>query len=332
MAEPVLSQEEMDALLKGVQGGQVDTQVIPNSSAGALRYDLTDVNRYVTLSPAMTLKVVSDRFIPHLQAAIGKAIRREVTVTAIPVQTLKFGSVMSSIQPMSSLNLLKMDPLTERGLLVMTGNVVYFLLDHFLGGKGKLHLRDSGSYTMIEMRFVQRIVDLILCEFEKAWQPIHKVTISLTRTDCNTRNMRVLPDKDLIVKSGFHLEINGYGEEFFFCFPFAHFDRLRKKIFGGPGGEIAKQPEASGIALKNHLTEGCFVAVSACLGEAILTVPEIIDLAVGDVVMLDQNSNEDLKLRVEGSTKFYGQPGAYKGKRAFQIRSIAGAPLAAPRG
>jgi flagellar motor switch protein FliM len=225
---------------------------------------------------------------------------------------------------MSSINLLKVEPLTDNGLLVMTANVVYFLLDHFLGGKGKLHLRDGGDYTMIESRFVQRIVDLILYEFEKAWQPIHKVRITLTRTDCNTRNMRVLSNKDLVVKSGFNLEINGVGEPFFFCFLFADFDSLRKKLYGGPGGEITKQPEESGMALKDHLTEGCFVEVAGCLGETVLTVPEIIDLAVGDLVMLNQNVNEDLELRVEGNTKFHGQPGAYKGKRAFEIRSIVG--------
>ena len=331
MSEPVLSQEEMDALLKGVQTGQIDTTVAPSSTTG-LKYDLTDVNHYVTLSPAMTLKVVGDRFVPHIQAAISKAVLREVKITAIPIQTVKFNSVINNIPPMSSLNLLNVKPLTETALLVLPANVVYFLLDHFLGGKGRLLVGAGEGYTLIENRFVQKIVDMILYEFERAWQPIHRVAIAKIRTDCFARNMKVSADKDLVVTSSFHIDIQGAGAEFFFCFPFAHFDRLRKKLFGGPGGEIAKQPEEMGMALKNHLMEGCFVSVSGCLGEAVLTVPEIVELEAGDIVMLNQNTNEDLELRVEGLTKFHGQSGAYKGKRAFQIKSIveAGAPRPYP--
>jgi flagellar motor switch protein FliM len=322
MAEPVLSQEEMDALLKGVQGGQIDTGVVTGSTSGVSKYDLTDVNHYVTLSPVMTLKAVADRFVPHIQAAISKSVLREVKITATPVQTVKFNSVMNNVQPMSCMNLLNVKPLTETALLVMPADIVYFLLDHFLGGKGRLLVGEGEGYTTIENRFVQKIVDMILHEFEKAWQPIHKVAISKIRTDCFVRNMKVSADKDLVVTTGFHLEIKGAGAEFFFCFPFAHFDRLRGKIFGGPGGEIAKQPEEMGMALKDHLTEGCFVNVLGCLGETVLTVPEIVGLGVGDMVMLNQNANEDLELRVEGTTKFHGQTGAYKGKRGFQIRSI----------
>jgi flagellar motor switch protein FliM len=321
MAEPVLSQEEMDALLKGVQGGQIDTTISPGN-AGALRYDLTDVNHYVTLSPAMTLKVVGDRFVPHIQAAISKAVLRQVKITALPVQTVKFNSVMNSIKPMSCMNLLNVKPLTETALLVLPADIVYFLLDHFLGGKGRLLVGEGEGYTLIENRFVQKIVDMILIEFEKAWQPIHKVTIEKMRTDCFVRNMKVSADKDLVVTSSFNLEIKGAGAEFFFCFPFAHFDRLRKTLFGGPGGEIAKQPEEMGIAIKDHLMEGCFVSVSGSLGEAVLTVPEIIALEKGDLVMLNQRVSSDLELRAEGLTKFHGQTGAYKGKRAFQIKSI----------
>lgn len=331
MAEPILSQEEMDALLKEVKSGNIDTGVAKGST-GALGYDLTDVNHYVTLSPAMTLKIVGERFIPHLQAAISKAVLREVKIIATPVQTVKFGNVTDNIQPMSSLNLLHVKPLTETALLIMPANIVYFLLDHFLGGKGRLLLGDGDRYTAIEDRFVQKIVELIRYEYEKAWQPIHKVVISQIRSDCFIRNMKVAAEKDLVVTSGFNLDIKGVSSEFFFCFPFAHFDRLRKTLYGGPGGEIAKQPEESGTALKSHLTDGCFVSVSGCLGETVLTVPEIVDLEVGDLVMLNQRTDEDLELKVEGITKFHGQTGAYKGKRAFQIRSIVPAVTMQRRG
>lgn len=321
MSEPVLSQEEMDLLQEAVRSGQVDTAVAPGS-AGASTYDLTDVNHYVTLSPVLTLKAIADRFVPHIQAAFAKTLLREVKVTATPVQTVKFNSVMADIQAMSCMNLISVKPLTETALLILPADVIYFLLDHFLGGKGRLLVGAWGNYTLIESRFVDKIVDMILSDFEKAWQPIHKVAIEKIRSDCFVRNMKVAADKDLVVTSGFHLDISGKGADFLFCFPFAHFDKLRTKIYGGPGGEIAKQPEEDGTALKDHLADGCYVDVLGCLGETVLTVPEVVELEVGDLVMLTQSTTENLELRVEGITKFHGQTGAYKGKRAFQIQSV----------
>ncbi|MEK7703274.1 MAG: FliM/FliN family flagellar motor switch protein [Nitrospirota bacterium] len=321
MAEPILSQEEMDALLKGVAGGDIDTSV-SSSAMGALKYDMTDVNHYVTLNPEMTMKAVSERFIPHIEAAMSKAIRRKMTITLSNVETVKFGGTIGQVPPMSYLNLLKVDPLSDAALLVMPATAVYFLFDFALGGKGRLFLRGEGDYTLIERRFIERIVEVILAEYRKAWQPVHPVAISLLRSDCNVRNMRVLSDKDLAVISRFRIEINNKAEEFFFCFAFSHFDRLRRKIYGGPGGEVAPQPEEAGDALYDHLTEGCTVSVAGVLGETTLTIPEIVDLEVGDLVMLNQNVHEDLALSVEGLPKFYGQTGAYKGKRAFQIQHI----------
>ncbi len=322
MANEVLSQDEMDALLQGVQSGQVDTRVAPGPVSGVRPYDLTNVNHYMTLHPTKAVKVVSDRFVPSFQFALTRSYRKEVRVSLTIVEMGKFDSFMEKIPPMSSFNLLKIESLTNVALLILTANTVYFLLERFFGGEGRVYYKTEGDYTLIEKRFVQKTVELLLSEFQKAWVPIRPVKISIIRTATGARTMRVLQDKDWVVTARFKVEIEGSGEEFFFCFPFSHLEPLREKLYGGPEGESEPQTGKWEPVLTHHVKEAGLANVVGLVGSTVLTAPEITRLEVDDIIMLDREVNQDMELLVENSPKFYGQPGIYKGKRAFQIRSV----------
>ncbi len=321
MAEKVLSQDEMDALLQGVQSGQVDTRVSLGQTSGVHPYDLTNVNHYMTLHPIPAIKTVSERFIPLFQLALLPLFRKEIKVTLTIAEMGKFDSFLEKIPPMSSYHLIKLEPLTNSVLLIFTANTVYFLLEHFYGGYGRLHSKTEGDYTLIEKRFILKVIDVLLVSFQKAWAPVSPVKISLTRTASHPRTMRVLQDKDWTVTARFKLEIDSAGEEFFFCFPFASLEPLRAKLYGGPENEQAPDTRFQPL-LTHYIKESGRVNVVGSVGSSTLSAPEISKLEVGDIVMLDREASADMELQIEGCSKFLGKPGLYRGKNAFQIRSI----------
>jgi len=321
MVEKILSQDEMDALLHGVQSGQVDTRTAPVPTSGVRPYDLMNLNHYVTLHPTMAIKVVSDLFRVPFQLALKRAFRKEVKLEQTAVEMNKFDSFLEVIPPMSSFNLLKLEPLTNSVLLVITADLVYLLLVYFYGG-GKVQTRQGEEYTLIETRFIRKIVDLLMVELQKAWESISPVKITVQRTDCTSRTMKIFPDKDWVVTARFRLTIDESGEDFYLCFPFSHLEPLRKTLYGGPANAAVRKSGQGEAALKYHLAESGWVTVSATVGCTALTVPEIIKLEVGDVIALDRKVNEDLELSVENYPIFYGRPGTYKDKQAFQIQSV----------
>jgi flagellar motor switch protein FliM len=321
MAEKVLSQDEMDALLQGVQSGQVDTRISLGATSGVHPYDLTNVNHYMTLNPVPAIKVVSDLFLPPFQIALTQAFRKEVKASLLIVEMGKFDSFLDKIPPMSSYHLIKVDPLTNTMLLVFTASTVYFLLEHFYGGDGRMHAKTEGDYTLIEKRFIQKVVDILLATFQKAWTPIKPVKISMIRAASHPRTMRVLQDKDWVVTARFKLEIDDAAEEFYFCFSFAHLEPLRSKLYGGPEHELELDTRWQPILI-HYVKESGWVNVTGCVGSSVLSAPEISRLEVGDIITLDREASHDMELLVEDYPKFHGQPGVYRGKNAFQVRSV----------
>lgn len=321
MVEKVLSQDEMDALLQGVQSGQVDTRTAPSSTAGVRPYDLMNLNHYVTLHPTMAIKMVSGLFIVPFQLALKRAFRKEIKVELTVVEMNKFDSFLEGMPLMSSFNLLKLDPLSNSVLLVVTSDLVYLLLVYFYGG-GRLYSRQGEEYTMIEKRFIRKIVDILLAELQKAWETIRPLKITVLRTDSTVRTMKILPDKDWVVTARFKLTLEEAGEDFYLCFPFAHLEPLRETLYGGPANESIVRTPWIEATLRHHITETGIVNVSAVVGYAALTVPEIVKLEVGDIIALDRGMNEDLELNVENHPIFYGRPGTHKDKQAFQIQSV----------
>ena len=321
MVEKILSQDEMDALLHGVQSGQVDTRTAPGPTAGVRPYDLMNLNHYVTLHPTMAIKVVSGLFTVPFQLALKRVFRKEIKVEQTIVEMSKFDSFLEGIPPMSSYNLIKLEPLTNAVLLIITSDLVYLLLVYFYGG-GKPHSRQGEEYTLIETRFIRKIVDILIAELQRAWDSICPVKITLHRTSSTPRTMKVYPDKDWMVTARFKLSLEESGEDFYFCFPFAQLEPLRKTLYGGPANKAAQKTSQGEASLRYHITELGVVTVSAIVGSAALTVPEINKLEVGDIIALDRGVNEALELTVQNKPVFYGKPGTYKDKQAFQVQSV----------
>ncbi len=321
MDEKILSQDEMDALLKGVQSGQVDIQAPPNPTVGFRTYNMTNVPHYQRLTPVNTLKIVNNRFTPNFQAVMTRTFRKQVTITPTVVELITFEEFVQKVAPMSSINLLKCEPLTNTVFLIVSANLAYLLMEHFFGGGTKLHAKNEGDYTPIEKRFIQKIIDLIIREMQSAWQPVYPVKLSFIRSDSSKKSMAILSEKDRMATAGFRLDIEGTGDEILLCFPSSAFEPLREKLYGGPQTEAVVQTAKWEMGLKHHLMDGP-VHLSTSMGSAMLTVPEIVGLEVGDIIMLNQSATDDLDLEVEKTAKFRGRPGAYKDKRAFQIRSV----------
>jgi flagellar motor switch protein FliM len=60
------------------------------------------------------------------------------------------------------------------------------------------------------------------------------------------------------------------------------------------------------------------------MGNANITLRELLDLAVGDTIMLDKPCSSELVVKVEGATKYFAIPGIRHGNRAIQISAISG--------
>lgn len=329
MAEKILSQDEVDALLKGVASGEVETEKAEGPSDGARSYDLTNQERIIR-GRMPSLEIVNERFARLFQASLSAALRRPVEFTAVSVQATKFGEFMKKIPLPSNINLVKFDPLKGYVVIVIDATMVYLLIDFFFGGTGQTHVKTEGrDFTPIQQRFITKVLDLLLVDLEKAWTPLHPVKVSFVRSEINPQFAMVVVPTELVLKVTFRLEIEGDGQnmsrDIFLCFPYPTIEPIRDKLYSGFSSDQFDVDRSWTTRFRSQI-EQCTALVTAELGSALLNVNEVGRLAVGDVVVLDTGVNEELAVTVEGRSKFLGKMGIHRGKPAVQISRVLTEP------
>jgi flagellar motor switch protein FliM len=329
MAEKILSQAEVDALLNGVASGEVDTGAASASTDGAHNYDLTSQERIIR-GRMPSLEIVNERFTRLFQVSLSAMLRRTIEFAAVSIHATKFGEFMKKIPLPSSINLVKFEPLRGHALIVIDATMVYLLIDHFFGGTGQTHVKTEGrDFTPIQQRFISKVLDLMLVDLQKAWTPLHPVSITFARSEINPQFAMVVVPTEVVLTVTFRLEIEGDGKtegrEIFLCLPYPTIEPIRDKLYSGFQSDQLDVDRQWTTRFRSQL-QNCSAGVTAELGAAVLNVNEVSRLAVGDVIVLDTGVNDDLELKVEGRPKFYGKPGMHRGKPAFQINGVIRSP------
>lgn len=321
MAEKILSQEEVDALLKGVSDGKVSTQPAPAPSQGVRPYDFTSRDP-IPHGGISGFEFAHERFARFFKATLSSVVRKEIKIQPMPIQVLPFKELMKDAPVPISLNLIKMDPLKGQALIVVKPELLYTLLELLFGGNGQGPGKIAVTeFTPIEQRVIRRFVVMVLEEFQKAWTPLYPLKPSLVRTETNPQFANVMSPGEQIVKVSFKLEIEDQKREIILAIPFTSLEPVFEKLVGGFTGTAREVDPEWAARLRAEMAD-CRVSVTAELGGAVLTVEEITQLAVGDIIILEKGVDEDLEMKVEGRPKFRGHPGLHRGKPAFQITSL----------
>lgn len=320
MAEKILSQDEVDTLLKGVKEGKVDTQTLAPSS-DAQPYDLANEERIMS-ARMPTLEFINERLARFFQSSLSAILRETVEVTPEPIEVCKFEVFIGRFSLPISINLIKMEPLKGHVLLVIDAQMVYLLLDRFFGGKGQTDVKTEGKeFTAIDLKFIQKIVNAMLEDLQKAWESTQPIRVSFVRAETDPQYAMVVGPSELVVVIVFKLQIGGQERNAFLCLPYPTIEPIRAKLCGGLQNDQREVDNQWTDRYKAQL-EGSRLSVTAELGAAFLSVQEVMNLKVGDVIVLDKGVNDDLTLKVEGRPKLFGKPGMSRGNLAFQITSL----------
>ena len=113
--QDLLSQDEIDALLHGVDDGLVQAEAA--AEPGSVKsYDLTSQDRIVR-GRMPTLEMINERFARYTRISMFNMLRRSADVAVGGVQVMKFGEYVHSLYVPTSLNLVKIKPLRGTALL-----------------------------------------------------------------------------------------------------------------------------------------------------------------------------------------------------------------------
>ena len=205
----VLSQGEVDALLRGVGDGDIETETdeAPEEVSGIVPYDLTSQEKTIR-GRLPTLDIINQMFSRLFKNTFSTLMRKSVNVSTVSTDTIKFGDFIRSLPVPSSLHIFRMEPLRGHGLIVVESKLVFAVVDTFFGGSGaneaKINDRD---FSAIEIRMTKSVILTVLEDLEKAWRPVHTVTTSFVRSEGNPQFAAIVPPPDIVLVVLFEIEI-----------------------------------------------------------------------------------------------------------------------------
>jgi len=323
--DKILSQDEIDALLKGVVSGEVDTappaEAVDDSTAGIKGYDLLNQERIIR-GRMPTLEMINDRFIRRQAVAWTGVLREAIEFVVVGTQVIKFGEFLKKIPMPSSLNVFHMAPLRGSGLFVMDAFLVYLLVDYFFGGKGQTHVKPEGrDFTPVQTRMIKKLLLLALGDLEKSWQAIMPVKVDYVRSESNPQFAMVVTASEVVIVVTLQVIIGETSRDLFVVYPYSMLEPIKEKLYSGLVSDQLEQDGSWNTKFRDLIHE-CELPIAVKLGSTTVTVQDVLNFAPGDVLMLDQRPGDPLECYVEDYLKFLGSPGVFKGNHACRVTKV----------
>ena len=319
----VLSQGEVDALLRGVGDGEIDTETdeAPEEVSGIVPYDLTSQEKIIR-GRLPTLDIINQMFSRLFRNTFSTMMRKSVDVSAVSTDTIKFGDFLRSLPVPSSLHIFRMEPLRGHGLIVVESKLVFAVVDTFFGGSGVKEAKITGrDFSAIEIRMTKSVVLSALEDLEKAWRPVHTVTTNFVRSEVNPQFAAIVPPTDIVLVILFEIEMENISGTLTICLPYAAIEPVIPKLKAQFQSE---EMEVDQVWVRRLRTELLTTEVELIteLGSTVITPEELMGFKVGDTLMLGNDVTDPLTLKVEQNPKFKGFPGVSRGNKAIQITEI----------
>ena len=314
----VLSQDEVDALLRGVQTGDVDTEARKEVDGGIKAFDLASQERIIR-GRMPGLEMANERFVRFFRNSISTAIMKFVDINIQGVEMMKFSEFMKTIPMPSSINMFKMEPLKGYALFVLEAPMVFAFIEYFFGSSSARYVKSEGRYfTLIEQRIIRRVVNMALADLAEAWKVIIPITPEYTGSEMNPQFVTIVTPTEVVVKIEVHIEVEEFTGKVFFCVPYSMIEPIKEKLSSGLQGEKLGADQRWVSRLTDILMESP-VRLTAEIGRVELTVRDLMDLEIGNVISLGKSVSDELVLRIENVQKFLGTPGVSRGAQAIKL-------------
>jgi flagellar motor switch protein FliM len=319
MVEKILTQEEIDALLCAMDSGEVRVEPEKQrAKAEARPYDLTSQS-LVLRDQFDALDEVYDKFINLLNAALTGMLQRGVEVKLISKDIVKFGEFLQGFSNPTGFSTFTMEPLIGTSLLAVEPNLCFALIDSLFGGVGR-PLAKVREFTQIEQRMLAMFYSDVLAELERAWQIAYSIKVVQKKSETKPEFVNLVNPGDLVLV--FVLSV--MGEEFsgniHVCTPFLMLEPVKNKL---SSRYLREKDRAHAFhAQLSVLLRDTKVKLVVELGKTVATIGRILELEKDDIVKLNTGPQDPVVVKVEGTPKYLGMPGALKGNRAVRISAL----------
>jgi flagellar motor switch protein FliM len=320
LSTDILSQDEVDALLGGVDEGAIDTSAEDGEYDGEARpFDFNNQERIVR-GRLPTLEMINERFARYFRISFFNMLRKSPEISVNGIEMVKFNEYIQTLFVPTSLSMIKMAPLRGTGLIMLDPKLVFVLVDNFFGGDGSIHAKIEGrEFTSTELRVIEKVVHICFEDLVKAWEPVMAVNFNYHNHEVNPHMATIVSPTEVVVVSNFHVELDGGGGDIHVVYPYSMIEPIRTLLDAGVQSDHGDIDERWAILLKEELMHAR-INMQALFVEKQLPVSDLINFRAGDIIPFDLP--EQVMILAEDMPIIRGQYGEHQGNAAVKVEEI----------
>ncbi|MBE8577344.1 MULTISPECIES: flagellar motor switch protein FliM [Vibrio] len=312
----LLSQDEIDALLHGVDDVEEVEDIVEADNDNAVNFDFSSQDRIVR-GRMPTLELINERFARHLRISLFNMLRKTAEVSINGVQMMKFGEYQNTLYVPTSLNMVRFRPLKGTALITMEARLVFILVENFFGGDGRFHAKIEGrEFTPTERRIIQLLLKIVFEDYKEAWSPVMGVEFEYLDSEVNPSMANIVSPTEVIVVSSFHIEVDGGGGDFHVVMPYSMVEPIRELLDAGVQSDKMETDVRWSTALRDEIMD-VPVNFRVNLLEQDISLRDLMELRPGDVIPM--NMPEHATMFVEELPTYRVKMGRSGEKLAVQI-------------
>ena len=319
MSQDFLSQDEVDALLKGVTGEADESPEDGADSAGVRNYNIATQERIVR-GRMPTLELINERFARLFRIGLFNFLRRSAEISVGPVRVIKYSEFIRNMPVPTNLNLIKVNPLRGTSLFVFDPNLIFLVVDNLFGGDGRFHTRVEGrDFTPTEQRVILRLLEVAFADYEKSWSPVFKIQIEYLRAEMNTQFANIATPNEVVVATTFTIDLGNNSGEFHICMPYSMIEPIRDALSSSMQGD-QMEADTRWVKLLSKEIQQAEVELVANLSEVPVTLGQILNMKEGDIISLD--IPEAIIAQIDGVPVLECKYGVLNGQYALKVNKI----------
>lgn len=319
----VLSQSEIDELLKALNTGEIDVTEIQESKPEKhiKKYDFARPSKFAK-EQLRTLEIIFDNYSRIISTYLSGYLRTPTQVDVINAEAVTYYEFSNSLSNPVILSIVDFSPLKGSIVIDLSPNLGYSIIDRILGGRGAM-IDKIREFTEIERILLERIVTQLIALLKEPWENVVDLNPKLEKIETNSQFAQIISPNEMIALVTLNIKLGEVEGMMNICIPHLVLEPVLERLNTKYWFAVVEQEDKS--AYRKFLEKRLEIAkipIRAVLGKTHITVEEFIHLQVGDVIKLDSYINSDLEIYAGNLLKFYGKPGIHRKQNAVQITAV----------
>ncbi|MEC5422684.1 flagellar motor switch protein FliM [Virgibacillus sp. C22-A2] len=320
MADEVLSQNEIDALLSAITSGEMDAEELKREEKEK-RVRVYDFKRALRFSKDQIRSIsrIHENYARLLTTFFSAQLRTYINISVASVDQIPYEEFIRSVPKMTVLNIYSVAPLDGRIVMEINPNIAYAMLDRVLGGKGN-SVNKVDNLTEIETILLSQLFEKAMTNLQEAWSSIVEIDPVLEEFEVNPQFLQMVSPNETVVVVSLNTAIGESSGMINICIPHIVLEPIIAKLSVHYWMQTTtKNRDADAYEKLSKNIKNAEVDAKAILGETTIDIQQFLNLREQDVIALNQPIDHPLTLAINDEAKFYVQPGKFKNKMSVQV-------------